>query len=567
MKIRKNSIPILFAFLIFSCASTQSMHQKSSIDSHDSHDSQANSKAQDYYLSGALYDFQEQYDKALLEFYQALLYDSTSAQILKAIGRDLIRTHRFESAVQYLRHSLNYNPQDKETLYYLAEAFFNLKDYENSATNFEKLWKLDPYNSSVERNLVYIYSFLGREDKLINFYERMIDFYGYDEEAVYQLYSLYIKTNEITKASELVNKLIQFHPNESKNWVLLGNLNETTKDTTKAIEAYQKAVSTDPDNGEALIQLYQLLRQNKDWEELKTIFSQIVEKNPENSEARLILAEGLYILKEYEKSQQTLKPLLEKNLHQIQVYRLMGLIASEQNHFDEAEGFFKKITQIDPKNKFGWLSLSFLYNQQQEYNRAIITLQDGISHLPNDNDLLGFYGSTLNQLKRYDEAVKILEKVHQAEPDDLNIIVSLGVAYEELKMFAESDSLHESAIRQFPEEALLLNNYSYSLGERGIHLDRALEMAKKAVSIEPENGAFLDTIGWIYFKTGDYEKAKEFIQKAITKREESAVVVEHLGDVYFKLGNIEKAREYWNQALQKDPDNKELKQKISNNEI
>ena len=62
-------------------------------------------------------------------------------------------------------------------------------------------------------------------------------------------------------------------------------------------------------------------------------------------------------------------------------------------------------------------------------------------------------------------------------------------------------------------------------------------------------------------------KSEGYILKAISKREDSSVVIEHLGDVYFKLGNIEKAKEYWNQALQKDPDNRELKQKISSNEI
>ena len=166
-----------------------------------------------------------------------------------------------------------------------------------------------------------------------------------------------------------------------------------------------------------------------------------------------------------------------------------------------------------------------------------------------------------------DDALAQLALAYDLDPDDLNVIVSLGVAYEELNMFEESDLLHEKAIQKFPDEALLLNNYSYSLGERGVHLEHALEMAKKAVTMDPENGAFLDTIGWIYYQLGDYEKARDYILKAISKREDSSVVIEHLGDVYFKLGNIEKAKEYWNQALQKDPDNRELKQKISSNEI
>jgi tetratricopeptide (TPR) repeat protein len=535
MSLIKHITILVLGLFLTGCATTIPLKPKDQIRN------RPNQKAVDYYLSGALYDFQEQYEKALLEYYQALLYDSTSAQILKAIGRNLIRIHRFESAKQYLVRSLKYNPKDKETLYFLAEAYFNMKDYENSAAYFEKLWELDPYNSS--------------------------DFFGYEYDIIYQLYTLYVKSNEIKKAQNLIDHLIQSHPNQPKNWVLLGNLNETFEDTSQAIEAYKKALAMDPDNGEALIQLYQLMRSQNSWEELTEFLSTILERSPDNSEARLIMAEGLFIQKRYEESQQVLEPLLKKEVHQVHVYRLMGLIASEQNHLQQAEDFFKKITQIDPNNKFGWLSLALLYNQEQQFNNAIIVLQDALSHLPSDKDLLGIYGSTLNQVGRFEEAVKILENAYQSNPKDLNIIVSLGVAYEELKMYPESDSLHEAAIRSYPDEALLLNNYSYSLGDRGIHLERALEMAKKAITMDPENGAFLDTIGWIYFKSGNLEKAREYIEKAISKREDSAVVIEHLGDVYFKLGNLEKASEYWNQALQKDPDNEVLKKKIQDNEI
>lgn len=561
MMIKANLLIFLLGLIVSGCTSTrQAVNPPSEKASRDP-------RAVDYYLNGALYDFQEQYEKALLEYYQALLYDSTSSQILKAIGRDLIRTHRFESAREYLHRSLKYDPLDRETLYYLAEAYFNLKDYQNSAAYFEKLWELDPYNSSVERNLIYIYSYLGAADKLTNFYERMIETHGYEEETVSQLYSLLIKARKLEEARQLVNELIQSHPNESMNWVLLGDLSETIHDTTRAIEAYQKALILDPDDGEALIQLYQLLRAQNDWEQLAAVLEKVVEDNPANTEARLFLAEALFVLKKYEKSQQTLAPLLEKDVHQIHVYRLMGLIASEQDHFDEAEGFFKKITQLEPKNKFGWLSLAFLYNRQQQYNKTILTLQDALSHLPRDVDLLGVYGSTLNQLGRYEEAIKILEQAYRLDSTDLNTIVSLGVAYQELKLYAKSDSIHEAALEQYPDEALLLNNYSYSLSERGIHLERALEMAKKAVDREPENGAYLDTMGWIYYKMGDYEKAKEYIQRAVANREDSPVVLEHLGDVYYQLGDLGKAREYWNQALEKDPDNEGLRQKIRDNEI
>jgi tetratricopeptide (TPR) repeat protein len=97
-----SKIFVFFSLLLIftSCASTKAVKEKTEAESKE------HPLAVDHYLAGALYDFQDQYEKALLEYYQALLYDSTSSQILKAIGRNLIRTRRFESAKQYLERSM-----------------------------------------------------------------------------------------------------------------------------------------------------------------------------------------------------------------------------------------------------------------------------------------------------------------------------------------------------------------------------------------------------------------------------------------------------------------------------
>lgn len=561
MKFSKSLFLFFLLLMSLGCASTKSVKQNTEEKTNE------HPLAVDHYLTGALYDFQDQYEKALLEYYQALLYDSTSSQILKAIGRDLIRTRRFESAKQYLERSLKYNAEDKETLYYMAEAFFNMKDYENSIIYFEKLWEFAPLNPSVERNLIYLYTSLGKIDELINFYERILEVHGYESEAVYELFTLYLKANKIDEAQNLMERMVKVDPSRADNWVFLGNINEMRGDTTKAIDAYQKALDLTSDNEKALYQIYQLYRSTENWSGLVSTFSKILEKDPANSDVRLILAEGLYYQKNYERVNEILQPLLDLENYQSQAYRLLGMIASEEENFSEAEKYFKKITEINPKNKFGWLSLAYVYNQQGHFNRSVFILQDAIAHLPDDVDILGLYGSTLNQVKKYDEALKILKGAYQKDSKNLNIIISLGVVYEELKMYTESDSLHEKALKLYPDEALLLNNYSYSLGVRGTQLTRALEMAERAVQMDSTNGAYLDTIGWIHFKLGNFEQAKNFILRALSHRENSAEVIEHLGDVYYKLGDLDKAREYWQHAFDLEPENDVLKKKLDNNEI
>jgi tetratricopeptide (TPR) repeat protein len=110
-----------------------------------------------------------------------------------------------------------------------------------------------------------------------------------------------------------------------------------------------------------------------------------------------------------------------------------------------------------------------------------------------------------------------------------------------------------------------MNNYAYSLAERELRLEYALELARKAVDAQPDRGAYLDTIGWIYYKLGKYNLALTYISRSLENRENSAVVVEHLGDVYYKLGDLDEAARYWKQALEMDQDNRELRHKIENN--
>ncbi|RMD89416.1 MAG: tetratricopeptide repeat protein, partial [Calditrichaeota bacterium] len=217
-------------------------------------------KALDYYLSGALYDFQDQYERALLEYIQALVYDSTSSQILKAIGRDFIRIRRYDSAIEYLKKAYRFNPTDKEILYYLGEAYYNQKDLSTSAFYFEKFLEQDPYNPTVYNNLAYLYSQMGELEKLIALREKQAEITGYSDEVVQELYRLFIRTKKLDRAENLLKKLIAEHPDHPGYWMLLGGLYQVKNQLPQAIQAFQKTLSLDPENNQAVLQLYLIYR-------------------------------------------------------------------------------------------------------------------------------------------------------------------------------------------------------------------------------------------------------------------------------------------------------------------
>ncbi|MCK5452998.1 MAG: tetratricopeptide repeat protein, partial [Calditrichia bacterium] len=234
----------------------------------------------------------------------------------------------------------------------------------------------------------------------------------------------------------------------------------------------------------------------------------------------------------------------------------------DREDFEEAEKYFTSLTEETPQNRFSWLFLAIIYNRQSQFQQSLLVLERSLNIHQNDVDLLAMYGSTLSQVDRDRDALPPLEKALELNKENTATITSIAAVYDKLEMWHKSDSLYKEALDKNPRNALLLNNYSYSLAQRDLQLERALEMVDRALEVDPDNGAYLDTKGWIYFKMGKFEDAQRFIQKALDSREESAEVLEHMGDIYYQLGQLEEAKIYWQKALDKDPQNFELTQKI-----
>ena len=110
------------------------------------------------------------------------------------------------------------------------------------------------------------------------------------------------------------------------------------------------------------------------------------------------------------------------------------------------------------------------------------------------------------------------------------------------------------------------NNFAYSLVERDEDLEYALSLAEKAIQISPDVSAYLDTIGWIYYKLSEFEKAKDYISQALIYEDTSSVILEHYGDVLISLNEIDEAIIFYKKALLIDEDNNDLKLKISSYE-
>ena len=141
--------------------------------------------------------------------------------------------------------------------------------------------------------------------------------------------------------------------------------------------------------------------------------------------------------------------------------------------------------------------------------------------------------------------------------------IGLGLLFRNLGTFEKAEYFLRKTIALAPDREEGYNTLGYLFAEYGTHLDEAVELIKKALEKSPGNGAYLDSLGWVYFKQGKLDAALTELEKAVRYMPNSAEIQDHLGEVYLESGLKAKAIAAWKKAIQLEPDNTELQQKLT----
>lgn len=142
-----------------------------------------------------------------------------------------------------------------------------------------------------------------------------------------------------------------------------------------------------------------------------------------------------------------------------------------------------------------------------------------------------------------------------ANPEPLRL---RGIIYERLDRWAEAEADFLKVLDYKPDDTDTLNYLGYTWVDRGENLTRAFEMIEKAVALEPNSGAIVDSLGWAHYKLGQYDEAKKYLERAVVLTPYSATIVDHLGDAYWRVGRKREATYQWARALELDPTDEEI---------
>jgi len=174
------------------------------------------------------------------------------------------------------------------------------------------------------------------------------------------------------------------------------------------------------------------------------------------------------------------------------------------------------------------------------------------------NGILGRGAEALRESGKSVAGEELLREWVAKEPGSSRAHFRLGAYLEREKRHAEADAELQRAIELTPDDAEALNYLGYSLADRAVELERALELVQRAVRLDPWNAAYLDSLGWTLFHLGRFEEARKPLEQAAREFPSDPVVLEHLGDLYNRLGERDRAREYWQRALDSGSEHGEL---------
>jgi tetratricopeptide (TPR) repeat protein len=498
----------------------------------------------------------------------AVRIDPEIESALRVLSLIYIDENKYDLAMPYLEKLVEIEPDNLQALFFLAEAYNAIEEEDKLIGVYGKILLFDPESVDIALNLGYLYTKRGAFSLAKNEFERVLKIEPDNERALFYLTYIYLSTGDTEEALEIFKKL------DNKN-LLKG---ETLEDYAKGlfIEGQNPApVLQRIENWEAVSPVTKGIRLfwEGNLEEARVLFDSIISEDPNNITAlngllriaeerrdpnaekkwRYMLAGSLYGIHQYEKSRKESERVKQIDHEHLENRYLLGDIYSSLGLTDKAIEEYEYYVQNAEDKGDVYIKLGISHDEMGNHEEAIRSFRSALEYFPQNDELFYFLGIEYRIIQDYQNAVDALQRAIGLNDNNARYYFHLGVSYERLGMIEDAiQHLHKS-VQLDDSSASALNYLGYLLADGNVRLQEARRYIEKALTIDPDNGAYLDSMGWVYFKLSEYDKARTYLEDAIKyidlTDEENYVIYEHLGDVYYKIGLIEKAVEAWHEAL------------------
>ncbi len=502
------------------------------------------------------------------------------------------RQGKIEEAIEQFKQAAEEEPDSFAIHQALGIVYFKSGRLRQAEGEFQTLFKISPDNPVAHRYMALLYYAQGRLKEAEDHFKQVIESYPESPDSYFALAGLYVQEKRYAEAVEILEILLKIDPQNPWVYIEMGRILSLAGKGEEAVNLLRRGEVLFPDEKEISFNLGAVYEAQENWIEAAKIYEKLLTSNPHSISLNFRLANVYTKLKKYDKVVERYQTILDSAPRDVKTLSMTGMLFYQIGKYEEALKIFNNILKIEPNNIPAKLVVANLYEEMKMFPEAAKIYEEVILEKPDDLkthlNLASLYlqqnefqkaidlfkgkefidktayfiqGVALLKLKRLEEAAEFLRRVITVSPDDYMAHFYLGIVYEQMGDLPLSIYEFKETIKLNPKFAEAYNYLAYMYAERGIHLDEAVELAHYAVSMEPENGAYLDTLAWVHYKKEMYNLALKELKTAVSLLEDP-VVFEHLGDVYYKKNQFKEAEEAWKNSLRLDPQNKTVQDKL-----
>jgi tetratricopeptide (TPR) repeat protein len=502
-----------------------------------------------------------------------------------------------ERALEAYRKVLNVDPGQSELATRVAGLLIQQDDFPQAIDVLKDAIKANPNNAEPYQQLAFIYTrYLKRTDQAIDYANRAIVLNPGDVEGYQRLVEIELAAGQERRALEALDRALKVHTSDPNFWIRLGKLyvailfksdsQPKPDELKKTNEVFKRAAENSGDDPGILKDVADYYAASQQLKEAIPLYLRVLELQPDDANAREKLATGFVLTNQRDKAVEMLEQIIKEHPEKYQPYDLLAQVLDEEarslqraNRIEEAKAKFAKVATnyeqsllINPNHAGTYVRLAeLLLGTLKDADHAVKLLGEARRRFPGAPEIVYYLGIAQREAKQSQQAVATFEEaLHEAQlEEDADFVnakfyFNYGAAAEQAGLYDKAADLLRKSIALDPDNSAETFNYlGYMWADHNMNLDEAETMIRRALQSEPNNASYLDSLGWVEFRKGQFDRAlNNLLQAAKTVQREDPVVFEHIGDTYLKLNRTREALEAWQKALSLDPKNKNLADKI-----
>ncbi len=541
-----SSLFSLFPFL-GGCASFDATTQ---MDQPSNHEEKTDfSCAYFYFLWGTHAEYDNHLNEALEAYEKATICDPAAEYIAEKIPIILIKLRKMDEAITWLQAYLKEHPEKTIQRFLLARLRIQEGAIQEAIDLYQEALTYDPLNRNVLLRLGLLYSQLKQYDKAKSIFQDLLDNDPKLYFATLYLARLFSQTGDFDRATEKYERALAI--NWSHELVYeMADFYHLLKRYEKVLSLYTLILAKDNEDERATLGSVQSLLYLDRYEEALKMLASLRRLSKEPYKIDLIISQILINRKTYPEAERLLRSLISEHASS-EAYYLLGVALFEQKKFDNALEALKQIDRNSEEYEYTIFLQVKIFSEVHQFEKARDLLVEIIAAEKTRKPVFYTYLASLYQDNdNLTAALKILADGINDYPSNERLHFEYGLILETTGKSEQAISVMKKVLELQPDHPEALNFIGYTWANNNQNLEQALEYIQQAVLIRPDSGYIRDSLGWVYFRLGNFEQAKIELENALALEPADPHIYDHLGDTYRAMTNRERALEEYRKALE-----------------